>query len=129
MPKLCLVFDLDDTLYAERDFAISAFGAGGRWAETTHRVSGLDQHMTDLLDAGHLGQIFSLALQTKLPAHTTADLEALRRVYLSHAPEKLPLFDDAARALDHFTDRDDVKLGLITRSKHWGFATGLGTPS
>jgi putative hydrolase of the HAD superfamily len=114
MPKLCLVFDLDDTLYAERDFALSAFGAAGRWAEATHGVAGLGEDMTALLDAGHLGQIFSLALKAKLPDCTAADLDALRRVYLTHAPARLPLFDDARLALDHFGQDPNVTLGLIT---------------
>jgi putative hydrolase of the HAD superfamily len=114
MPKLCLVFDLDDTLYAERDFAVSAFGAAGRWAEAIHRVPTLAEDMTALLDAGHLGQIFSMALKAKLPDHTAADLDALRQVYLTHAPDQLSLFDDAARALAHFGQRTDVLLGLIT---------------
>jgi putative hydrolase of the HAD superfamily len=114
MPKLCLVFDLDDTLYAERDFAISAFGAAGRWAEATHGIAGLGADMTALLDAGHLGQIFNLALKSRLPDCTAIDLDALRRVYLTHTPERLPLFDDAQRALDQFGQHPDVTLGLIT---------------
>jgi putative hydrolase of the HAD superfamily len=114
MSKLCLIFDLDDTLYAERDFAVSAFAAAGRWAETTHGITGLHQEMTALLDAGHLGQIFALALTAKLPGHGAADLAALRQVYLTHAPTRLPLFDDADRALARFSSREDVTLGLIT---------------
>jgi putative hydrolase of the HAD superfamily len=114
MSKLCLVFDLDDTLYAERDFAVSAFAAVGRWAEATHEIAGLDHEMTALLDQGHLGQLFSMALAARLPGHGKAELEALRRVYLSHEPERLALFDDASRALDQFGGQADVKLGLIT---------------
>jgi putative hydrolase of the HAD superfamily len=114
MTKLCLVFDLDDTLYAERDFAVSAFGAVARWAEAALGVAGLQQDMTALLDDGHLGQIFSMALKAKRPAHTADEVDALRRVYMGHAPERLALFDDAAAALDAFAGRDDVQLGLIT---------------
>jgi putative hydrolase of the HAD superfamily len=114
MPKLCLVFDLDDTLYAERDFAISAFGAAERWAEATHGIPGLGHRMTELLDAGHLGQIFQMALQATIPNHTVADLDALRRVYLTHVPDRLSLFADAHRTLDGFGQRADVTLGLIT---------------
>jgi hypothetical protein len=32
MSDLVLVFDLDDTLYPEREFALSGFRAAGRWA-------------------------------------------------------------------------------------------------
>ena len=109
-----ILFDLDDTLFAERDFAVSAFREVGRWAAVTHGIAGLDQDMTALLDQGHLGQIFSMALKARLPDHVATDLDALRRQYLSHAPEALPLFEDASRALDHFGARADIKLGLIT---------------
>ena len=33
MSHLVLVFDLDDTLYPERQFALSGFQAAGRWAK------------------------------------------------------------------------------------------------
>jgi putative hydrolase of the HAD superfamily len=114
MPNLCVVFDLDDTLYAERDFAVSAFGEMGRWAEANHGIAGLAHDLAALLDQGHLGQIFSMALKARHPGHSAADLDALRRVYLSHAPEFLSLFEDASRALDRLSQRADVKLGLIT---------------
>jgi putative hydrolase of the HAD superfamily len=114
MGKLCLVFDLDDTLYAERDFAVSAFGAVGRWAQTEWGVAGLDDELTTLLDQGYLGQLFSMALKARRPDHAAADLAAMRAIYQSHVPETLPLFDDARRILDELEHRPDVRLGLIT---------------
>ena len=40
MSDLVLVFDLDDTLYPEREFALSGFRAAGRWAAAELGVEG-----------------------------------------------------------------------------------------
>ena len=46
-----LVFDLDDTLYPERDFALSGFKAAERWASAELGLApGLAREMTRLLD-------------------------------------------------------------------------------
>ena len=34
-----LVFDIDDTLYLERDYVRSGFGAAGRWARSPSSAS------------------------------------------------------------------------------------------
>jgi putative hydrolase of the HAD superfamily len=114
MAKLCLIFDLDDTLYAERDFAVSAFAEVGRWAAATFGISGLADDMTTRLDQGLLGQLFGAALHAQRPDHTAAELAAMVHVYRAHVPSQLHLFDDAARALTRFSARADVALGLIT---------------
>jgi len=111
MRKLVLVFDLDDTLYPERQFALSGFRAAGRWAETELGVAGLADDMTHLLDRGHLGELFAMALRARLPDHAPEHLAGLVEAYRDHEPE-LTLFDDAAWALAHFSSR--AQLGLIS---------------
>ncbi len=59
MSDLVLVFDLDDTLYPEREFALSGFRAAGRWAAAELGIDGLAAEMTRLLDDGHLGKLFT----------------------------------------------------------------------
>jgi len=49
---LVLVFDLDDTLYPERQFALSGFAAAGSWAEAELGIAGLAADMTRLLAPG-----------------------------------------------------------------------------
>ena len=114
MSELILVFDLDDTLYPERQFALSGFAAAGRWAEAQLGVAGLAEDMARLLDAGYLGELFRIALAGKLPHHTPEQLTGLIGAYRDHDPE-LSLFDDAAWALHHFAR---AKLGLITDGTH-----------
>src|SRR5207302_9076607 len=38
MNELCVVFDIDDTLYLERDYVRSGFRAVGTWAEQWLRI-------------------------------------------------------------------------------------------
>src|SRR5262249_30491730 len=111
MSDLVLVFDLDDTLYPERQFALSGFAAAGRWAETELGVAGLALDMTRLLDEGHLGELFRIALAGRLPDHTPEQLAGLVAAYRDHDPQ-LTLFEDAAWALAHLAPQ--ARLGLIT---------------
>ena len=105
-----VVFDLDDTLYAERAFAVSAFQAAGAWAASALGVDGLHVDMERLLDQGHLGQLFKLVLdQRGIDQQHAAQLID---VYRSHAPERLALYDDVLPILERF--RALGPIGLIT---------------
>jgi putative hydrolase of the HAD superfamily len=115
MSSLVLVFDLDDTLYPERQFALSGFAAAGSWAEAELGIAGLAADMTRLLDGGHLGELFRIALAERLPEHRPEHLAGLLEAYRNHEPA-LALFDDAGWALGHFAAR--AKLGLITDGTH-----------
>jgi len=115
MTTMIVVFDLDDTLYPERQFALSGFAAAELWAQTALGVAGLAVDLTRLLDAGHLGQVFRLALAERLPDHRPEHVEGLIAAYRSHAP-RLTLFEDASWALAHFAAH--TKLGLITDGTH-----------
>jgi putative hydrolase of the HAD superfamily len=116
MTGLVLVFDLDDTLYPERQFAVSGFAAAGQWAQAELGIAGLADDMTRLLDGGHLGGLFKMALAAKLPEHTAEHLAGVVEAYRNHEPEQLELFDDAEWALAHFAPQ--AKLGLITDGTH-----------
>jgi putative hydrolase of the HAD superfamily len=110
VPDLRLIFDLDDTLYPERDYALGGFHAAGAWAERTLGATGLADRLIAALDAGHLGRSFKLALDEALPAHTDADVAGLLKAYSAHTP-KLTLFADAQETLATF---NGTTLGLIT---------------
>jgi putative hydrolase of the HAD superfamily len=105
-----LVFDLDDTLYPERQWALGGFAAAGDYARRIWGVEGVGERLTALLDAGHLGAAFKIALTEAKPDHTDDDLKAMVSAFGAHAAS-LALFDDAARALDRYAGHS---LGLIT---------------
>ncbi len=106
-----VIFDLDDTLYAEREFACSGFRAVGRWAADRWGTEGLAEDMIRMLDDGHLGALFKIAYDRHRPGHSEAEFAEMREVYRTHAP-KIELFADAVWALEHFGRQGP--LGLIT---------------
>lgn len=115
MSRLRVVFDLDDTLYPERQFAVCGFRACGVWAKEQFGVEGVGEEMTRLLDTGMLGKLFKSVLESHIPDHKPEHLIALREAYRGAVAE-LTLFDDAVWALDHYAGRGP--LGLITDGTH-----------
>lgn len=116
MSRLVLVFDLDDTLYPEREFALCGFRAAAAWAKAELGLDGLDVDMTRLLDAGLLGRLFQKVLEERLPGgHTPEHVQGLVAAYRACEPV-LRLFEDARWALDHYARAGP--LGLITDGTH-----------
>lgn len=115
MSRLRVVFDLDDTLYPERQFALCGFKACGEWVKTQFGVDGVADEMTRLLDDGYLGRLFNTVLERHVPDHTPEHYQALITTYREAIPE-LTLFDDGAWALDHYGGHGP--LGLITDGTH-----------
>lgn len=111
MSRLRVVFDLDDTLYPERQFALCGFRACGVWAKAEFGVDGVGEEMTRLLDAGMLGKLFKMVLESHVPDHRPEHLVALREAYRGAVAE-LTLFEDAVWALDHYAAKGP--LALIT---------------
>ena len=108
---LRLVFDLDDTLYPERSYALGGFRAAADYARDTWGLADLAPEMTRLLDAGMLGPLFKQVLHAAKPDTTADQLAEFVRAYSRHTPN-LTLFPDAAAVLDHFEQLGP--LGLIT---------------
>lgn len=113
---LRIIFDLDDTLYPERSFAMSGFRAAGAWAAREWGINGIAGEMACLLDDGHLGAVFKIALERHRPQHSKEDLARFIDVYRSHKPE-LELFGDAMQALER--SKGFGPLGLITDGTDW----------
>lgn len=115
MPRHTVVFDLDDTLYSERQFAISGFRACEKWLEQKHGVTGVVDEMTRLLDEGHMRSLFELVMAARVPSLAPQDVEDFIDVYRLHEPE-IELYPDAERALAHFSAAGPI--GLITDGQH-----------
>ncbi|MGI9520919.1 MAG: HAD family hydrolase [Hyphomicrobiaceae bacterium] len=115
MTKWRLIFDLDDTLYPERQFAHSGFRAIGQWAALRWQRAELAQEMSEdmeqLLRDGQLGTLFKTALDKHTPSHTADDLMAAQTIYRTHDPE-ISLYEDAHHAIAHFINQ--APMGLIT---------------
>lgn len=111
MKRYTVVFDLDDTLYPERQWALSGFRASERWAKEALGLDNLAADMTRLLDEGHRGRIFDMVLAERLGKAEPQTVKALVDAYRANEPE-LQLFDDAQWVLDHLEPH--MSLGLVT---------------
>ncbi|WP_312366492.1 HAD family hydrolase [Ensifer sp.] len=106
-----LIFDLDDTLYLERDFVFSGFAAVGAWWQRRTGRGDFAARCTQLYQAGARGNIFNHALAEVDGDVDPALVEQLVSVYRDHQPS-ISLAPDVARFLRG--RRSDDFLGIIT---------------
>ena len=110
-PVHTVVFDLDDTLYPEREFVFSGFQAVEEWLQEKHRVPGFADVARKIFAAGRRGKIFDEALPLLGMQPTPERVAELLEVYRMHQP-RIGFFPDAAEILEwagrHF------QLALIT---------------
>lgn len=98
MSDRIVVFDLDDTLYPERDFVRSGFEAAGSWFARERGVRGLAEAAWGAFERGVRGRTFDVAL-AELGVESEPGLpEDLVAVYRGHEPQ-IRLAPDAADCL------------------------------
>jgi putative hydrolase of the HAD superfamily len=110
-PIHTVVFDLDDTLFAESEYVISGFTAVDRWLIETQAVTAFAADATALFKAGVRGTIFDQVLQRLAPFSGTITVAELVRVYREHTPNISPL-PDASECLKWA--RKSFNLALLT---------------
>jgi putative hydrolase of the HAD superfamily len=104
-----IVFDLDDTLYLERDFVKSGFRAASIWLKEETGIEGLDKICLSLFNSGQRTKIFDTALTTlSIPQNM---VEKVVEVYRNHSPE-ISLANDAKRYFENASKQ--LFFGLIT---------------
>lgn len=106
-----VVFDLDDTLYLERDFVLSGFAAADRWLQDEEGVTGFAECAGRLFAGGLRGRVFDAALAELRVAATPVMIERLVAAYREHEPV-LSLPADSIAALAWAAR--GFRLGLIT---------------
>jgi len=111
MKRTALVFDLDDTLYAEREFVLSGFAAVDRWLQQKHGIMGFGSAAGGVFHSGLRGRTFDEALGKLGICDVAGLVPELVEIYRGHKPQ-LTLFADAQWAIERF--RGHCKLGLIT---------------
>jgi putative hydrolase of the HAD superfamily len=111
MRASCIAFDLDDTLFLERDYVRSGFTAVGEWVSSQFGLTRFAERAWNLFQEGFRRNIFDLALEeTSLPASSEM-IEKMVRVYRSHVPD-IRLAPDAVCCLEAL--RGQVRLALIS---------------
>lgn len=111
MKAQALIFDMDDTLYEEKDFVLSGFRAVDDHIRKQHQVSGFLDEAIYLFESGARSHIFNAALERLAFSFDDALVRELVEVYRRHDPE-IRLAEDAEWVLRRM-DRG-VKTGLIS---------------
>jgi putative hydrolase of the HAD superfamily len=107
----CIVFDLDDTLYLERDYVRSGFRQVGNLVEEKFARPGFADVAWALFTEGHRGDIFDRTLAKLEIRPERGIIESLVDVYRNHRPA-ISLLADSCDCLISLQSR--YKLALIT---------------
>ncbi|MGH8018249.1 MAG: HAD family hydrolase [Opitutaceae bacterium] len=110
---MTIVFDLDDTLYLEREFVRSGFRAVDVWLVEREDVDGFAKAAWKVFEEGTRGRIFDVTWQRLTGNAPRKELiEAMVCVYREHVPD-IALCADASRTLQRLAG-GSRKLGLVT---------------
>ncbi|MGI8961182.1 MAG: HAD family hydrolase [Bryobacteraceae bacterium] len=82
----CVVFDIDDTLYLERDYVQSGFRAVGEWVREALGVASFFEEAWKCFEAGRRGDIFNVALETFGITPSEELIRTMLSVYRGHDP-------------------------------------------
>ncbi len=107
-----VVFDLDDTLYLERSFALSGFAAVGAWLRE-HMACPCDPcaRMAELFESEHRRRVFDRLMEEWGVRPAEPLVREMIDRFRTHQP-RIRLCPDAERALTCWNGR--FKLGLIS---------------
>lgn len=98
MHDVCVVFDVDDTLYLERDYVVSGYNAVGQWVAEWLSIPDFAERCLILLERGHRGEIFDSVLRECGQVATPQLIAGLVELYRAHSPE-IKLTPDAEEVL------------------------------
>lgn len=106
-----LIFDLDDTLYYEKEYVLGAFKEVAYYLEDKYKNSGenLYERMKEILEESGRGKIFDIICEEN---NFTEDIRALVEIYRNSRP-KLHLYEDSKQFLN-WAREQGYKLGIIT---------------
>ncbi|MEI6126003.1 MAG: HAD family hydrolase [Pseudomonadota bacterium] len=106
------VFDLDDTLYPEKQFVESGLHAVSAYLQASGMTAAdLFPQLWQKFSGGRQGTIFNEALSDAGIAYDAGIINKLVQVYRSHTPE-IHLYPDALFLLQHLQGRK--KIGLLS---------------
>ena len=126
--RICAVFDIDDTLYLERDYVRSGFAAVGRWAAKWIQIADFGERCWRKFAAGSRGSVFNEVLLEAGREPAPELVSALVEIYRTHAPS-IVLATDASEALSRISRCASIALisdGAPASQTRKAEALGLG---
>jgi putative hydrolase of the HAD superfamily len=127
MNDLCVVFDIDDTLYLERDYVRSGFRAVGSWAQRWLGIDHFEAACLREFEAGRRSTIFNQALSACGIEPAPELISGLVEIYRTHEP-CIQLAPDASQALGELTPHCPIAVisdGPVTSQSRKADALGL----
>jgi putative hydrolase of the HAD superfamily len=109
--RRAVVFDLDDTLYAERSFAFSGFATVDRFLYNNYGVHLYDRFV-EAYRAGTRSDLFRQCLSTHFPNLSEVLVRQVAHIFWAHEP-RIILHEDACIALSLLATRG-LKTGIVT---------------
>jgi putative hydrolase of the HAD superfamily len=109
MNDLCIVFDVDDTLYLERDYVLSGFQAVGSWAADWLEIEDFFGACRKEFESGRRSTIFNQALASRGQDPAPELVSCLVELYRSHKP-RIHLAPDAAEAIGQLSGRFPIAV-------------------
>jgi putative hydrolase of the HAD superfamily len=100
----CVVFDIDDTLYLERDYVRSGFRAAGVWARDRLGIDGVGDRAWKAFLAGERDTVFDAVLSANGVPPSPEAVRDLVDVYRRHVPS-ISLLPDARSCLERLDGR------------------------
>jgi putative hydrolase of the HAD superfamily len=86
MKDLCVVFDIDDTLYLERDYILSGFAALGPWVRTWLGFEDFPERCRLVHESGIRGSVINQVLEECGVTVCPEAISALVALYRAHIP-------------------------------------------
>jgi len=100
----CVVFDIDDTLYPERQYVLSGFLAVSEWLTLTRGLSGFRELAEEEYASGTRGKIFDRVLERLGVSATPELVREMVMQYRRHQPA-ITLLPDSNTVLDSLRGR------------------------
>lgn len=107
-----IIFDLDDTLYPEREFQLSGFRAVDRWLASSQNINGFYNHAAKQFEQGTRRNVFDRALNQMRVTYNRALIDRMVDEFRRHQPI-IELYEDAEWALQQVGNMG-YRSGLIT---------------
>lgn len=107
-----VVFDMDDTLYPEREYLMSGFNRVGAFLDRTYGISDSAKGLLELFDADKK-DVYGRFLTRIAPGDQSGVIAKMIDLYRKNRPERLHFYPDAEPTLRHLRETG-LKIGVIT---------------